>query len=406
MKRFLVLLVLLVLAACAQAPAPGNRLPSNGSLHTLGGADDVRVTDLAEHGSGVYAVGYNTTDPDDPFAESNIFVRKYSTSGSLAWRRQFRFADFDTVDGVAADANNNAYVAGSSFDDLGNEAYVRKYTAGGRLAWTRKFAATQDDPQAPGGFAVVNALAAHGGDTIYAVGYVYGELAGAVGDGNLFIRKYTADGRVRWTRRFGFSDDPFGSDSIGDAAVDGHGNAYVVGVTDAIGGIENGTDAFVRKYTPSGGVAWTRRLDFSPDDNANAVAVSDGNVYLGVTYLAGFYDFGDAQYGARVAKVFTDGGLARGWGFNYNTPNSDYVEDLSADGNIYLSARTEVPSQDGYGVVVKLKPSGDRVWGKRVDGGALVGGALVVRAPNELYLGAPPLLRRLDGTKGATVWSR
>lgn len=261
----------------------------------------------------MYAVGFNG-DLDDPFSDADVFIRKYSTSGALVWRRQFGFSEFDFIGDVASDTNNNAYVASSTYNDLGEYTVIRKYTAGGQLAWTRRFAATQDDPDAQGQYATFpRALAAYGGNTIYVVGYTYGNIQGSVGDGNLFIRKYAADGQVRWTRQLGFSDDPFGYDNVGDVAVDGNGNAYVVGVTDnTLGGADNYTDAFVRKYTPSGGVAWTRKLDFSADDYADAVAVSNGNVYLGVRYLAGFYDFGDPQYGVRVAKVFTDGGLARG----------------------------------------------------------------------------------------------
>jgi hypothetical protein len=410
-NRISVFLILITIASCTKVSPPGDGALPDGPLSALGGANDIGVTALAEHGTGVYAVGPNLVDPDDPFPQSNIFIRKYSTSGSLVWRRQFRLSEFDILEDVAADTSNNAYVAGSTYvdpSDYTEYAFIRKYTAAGQLAWTRRFSASSDDSD-PFIATFPRGLATYGRNTFYVVGQSYGKLSGAVGTGDLFIRKYSADGQVRWTRQFGFTNNPAGIDYMADVAADRNGNAYVVGSIDNAGVGEDYSDGFVRKYTPTGRVAWTRQLDFGINDGVGAVAVSNGNVYLAVGYQAGSTDFGDPEYGARIAKVFTDGRLAKGWGFTYNTPNSDSVGGLSADENLYFSAFTEVPRQDGYGVVVKLKPNGDQAWRKR-----MAGGALVARAPNEVYVAAPPfltqrdppLLRRLDGTNGEAVWSR
>lgn len=212
-------------------------------------------------------------------------------------------------------------------------------------------------------------------------------------------------------------------------AVDGGGNAYVVGSTDRSlsGSNDSSTDMFVRKYSPGGSVLWTRQVNFSAEDYANAVAVSGSNVYLGVSYVSDGSNPGDGEYSVRIIKFSTGGVRAQGWGFVYDSVGSDYVEDLSTDsgGNIYFSGSTQSPvTKDAPsnfdGMVVKLNPSGTRVWSKRIaSSGNGSTAAVLARTPSEVYgagstsgvLGEANRgnndahLRRLSGTNGATVWT-
>lgn len=431
MKKFLVPLLLLILAACTQAPTPddGGRLDL--APLVFGGPGDEGVSDLAKHATGVFAVGFTTNTPTfDSQGNPDVFIRKYSSSRSVIWTRKFGTADFEFVGGAASDGSDNVYVAYSVLAESGEVVFIRKYRADGQLAWIRQFGSSRPNPDPNEPFPPAQnfpkGLATYGSNAVYVVGGTDGKLSGSVGEGGVFIRKYTAGGSVIWTRQFGFTEDEFSIDYVSDVAVDGSGNAYVVGSTDRSLGGPYGYDMFIRKYSSSGSVLWTRQLNFSIDDSAEAVAVSGSNVYLGVRYVRYVPDAGNSvtdESGIRIVKFSTSGVRAQGWGYVYNSVGPDYVEDLDTDrdGNVYFSGGTQatVPG-DTDGFVVKLKPSGARVWSKRVaSSGNEYANAVLARTTSEVYvagftdgvLGAAnrgntdPFLRRLRGSDGSTVWT-
>lgn len=431
MKRFLVPLVLLILAACTQVPTPVEGVRPDLTPLVFGGPGEEGVDSLAKHSTGVYAVGFTTnTGRPNPQGEIDVFVRKYSSNRSVIWTRRFGTPEFEFVEGAASDGSDNVYVVGSTYGDLarargGEDVFILKYTSTGSVAWTRQFGTgsvtgTEDNLT----FDFAKGVATYGSNAVYVVGRADGKLRGSVGSGVLFIRKYTASGSVTWTRQFGFSDPVDGFDYVSDVAVDGGGNAYVVGATDRSLGTKNsGDDMFIRKYSPKGNVLWTRQLNFSGRDFAQAVAVSGSNVYVGVSYVTDKSDQDNTDNGVRIVKFSTSGVRAKGWGYVYNSAGSDYVEDLSTDrnGNIYFSGSTESTTRfDTDGIVVKLNPSGARVWGKRVASSENESAnAVLARTTSEIYvagitdgvLGAAnrgnidPFLRRLRGSDGRTVWT-
>lgn len=429
MKQFLVLTVLLTLAACARAPTPGDGAQPDLAPLVFGGPGDESASGLAKHGSGVYAAGITTNKPHPGSpGETDAFIRKYSSNRSVIWTRKFGSDAFEFVDEVASDGLDNAYVVGSTYGDLAGsrgaeDAFIRKYTSSGGVAWTRQFGTGSSDNSF--GYDFAKGVATYG-SAVYVVGGTDGKLEGSVGDGGLFIRKYTTSGSVSWTRQFGFTESEYSSDYIADVAVDGSGNAYVVGATDRTPGTSNGgydLDLFVRKYSPGGSVVWTQQLDFSIYDFAEAVAVSGGNVYLGVSYVSDDDGPGNYEYGVRIVKFSTGGVRAQGWGFVYEPVGSHYIEDLSTDGvgNIYFSGSTQPTISDDFdGMVVKLSPSGARVWGKLISSSKDDGASTVLaRTPSEVYAAGlttgklgeanrgnlDPFLRRLRGGDGSTVWT-
>jgi len=152
--------------------------------------------------------------------------------------------------------------------------------------------------------------------------------------------------------------------------VDGSGNAYVVGGTygTLLGPDNDVLDTFIRKYSSSGSVFWTRQLNFGVIDGAEPVAISGSNVYVGVSYVSDANSEGyDVDF--RIIKFSTGGVRTQGWGFVYNSAASNYVSDLSTDGdsNIYFSGSIDTLDGEGDadGFVGKLKPSSARVWSRR-----------------------------------------
>ena len=164
-----------------------------------------------------------------------------------------------------------------------------------------------------------------------------------------------------------------------DMAVDAAGNTYVVGVLYGAMTLDNGqqlatsafndADGFLIKYTPTGAVAWARRLGSAPTyDVANGVALdAAGNVYVAGQYrqqldLGGrvLTSVGSPAY---VAKYDAQGVVQ--WAqqsIQYNGWEVSSADDVEVDatGNVYLTGRI------GWGTTsfgtVSLAPLGQAAY--------------------------------------------
>lgn len=412
--RYLVPATLLLLAACSQAPAPES--PTELSPTTFGTSGYENASGLAPHAGGAYAVGSTSGALHGPNAgNSDAFIRKYNASGALVWGRQFGTAEYDYAEGVAPDGSSGAYVVGSSYGSLagsrgGSDAVVRRYNKNGSVLWTRQFGSSTFD--------TATDAAVSGSNTLYVVGWTLGNVAGSKGSYDGFIRKYNASGSVSWTKQFGTTSE----DLVNDVAVDGSGNAYVVGYTyGSLGGPNGGgSDMFIRKYNTSGGVSWTRQLHFSDYDYGSAVAVYGSSVYLAGSY---YYNDNPSDTDARVAKYSTSG--SAGWSVSFGPVGTDYVNDVTADGsgvvfagNTYTSfAGTNQGGGDGY--VYKLNSSGAYLWGKQLGTGEHDDVQAVLLRGSELYAagttsgvlgsvnsgGSDAFIRQLRSSNGSTLWT-
>jgi len=157
------------------------------------GADD-EGHGIAVGGSAVYVVG--TTAGALP-GQSNsrgfdVFVRNYNTAGEEQWADQFGGETSAFGYGIAAD-ESGAYVTGvvglsSSlhFNVAESEGFVRRYSSAGAVEWTRELGPASSSNI---GVAVVASEA-------YVAGTTSGALPGQdnFGAGDAYVRKFVADG--------------------------------------------------------------------------------------------------------------------------------------------------------------------------------------------------------------------
>ncbi|WP_348235462.1 hypothetical protein, partial [Salmonella enterica] len=82
---------------------------------------------------------------------------------------------------------------------------------------------------------------------------------------------------------------------------------------------------FVRKYTPSGNVAWTQQFHYSSYDVGVAIAVSGSSVYM----VGQFYFNASAStdVDVRLLKLTTGGGVV--WSTYYGSGYDQSPSDLS-----------------------------------------------------------------------------
>jgi hypothetical protein len=239
--------------------------------------NDVSYAVAVDGAGGVYITGY-AGDPlpgQMAYGSQDIFVHKYDASGNVAWTRQYGPTMHSSGRAIAIDANNNIYVTGYSYGALPGQAssgnadpFIRKYDQSGNTIWTTQFA-----------YGYGEGIGIDATGNLYLVGY--GGLAGqqSAGGWDIFVRKFSGDASVLWTRQFGTSASDavptIGVNASGDVAVTGRVSTAYHGQTHA--GLE---DVYVRKFNASGTELWNTQFGTAADEIPFAAAIDPaGNVY-------------------------------------------------------------------------------------------------------------------------------
>ncbi|HAK78369.1 MAG TPA: hypothetical protein DCM71_16015 [Runella sp.] len=254
------------------------------------GGDNVYITGYFG-GSATFGTTHLTSGEYD-----NIFVAKYSSSGTLQWVQKAGGASGDGASGIAADGSGNVYVTGNFLRTAafgttnltstgGTDIFVAKYNSSGTLQWVQKAGGVNNE--------VGQGVAIDGSGNVYVTGYFQGvatfgttslTAAGSVGNNDIFVAKYNGSGTLQWVQKAG-GTSPDVSQSI---AVDGGGNVYITGFlqgtatfgTTSVTSAGSG-DIFVAKYNGSGTFQWVQKAGGPEMDRGHSVAVDgSGNVYL------------------------------------------------------------------------------------------------------------------------------
>lgn len=293
-----------------------------------------------------------------------------ASGDGTGWVRQFGSGSPDEALGVALDRVGDAYVVGWAAGTLPGQvsagtvdAFVRKVEPAGNELWTRQFGSWERD--------FARAVAVNDAGDAYVVGDTYGTLPGQVSAGgyDAFVRRYDPAGNELWTRQFGGG----GGEGAWGVALDGAGNAYVVGTTGAAlaGQAPAGSfDAFVRKYDPAGHEVWTRQFGSQVGDGGRGVAVDpSGNVFVvGTTEgalagqtSAGGFDAYIRQYGPGGQEL---------WTRQFGSSADDFAVAVAIDpaGNPTMAGSTDgtLPGQRSAGgteaFLRRFDPAGTALW--------------------------------------------
>ncbi len=304
----------------------------------------------------------------------------------VAWVRQFGTAKRDQARAVCVD-ETGVYVAGFVEGSLpgeapvgGADAFVRKYDLEGVEVWTRQFGGGGPD-SATGCWADASG--------IYVVGHTRRTGPGVrlSGETQAFVRKYGADGALRWTREFGSVSVPY----VGSVSVcsDPTGIYVAGGVSGALPGQTSagGSDAFVRKYHADGTALWTRQYGGPQGDRATAVCVASGGVYLAGSTggrLPGQPKGGNGD--GFVAKY--DAAGTQLWIHQFGGKHADMVNAVWADDTgVYVAGDTvgALPGETQIGgswdaFVKKYDPDGGELWTRQLGTGHPIGARALVGA--------------------------
>lgn len=224
-------------------------------------------------------------DPDDASVTDAVGVSVH-TATTHRWTAQFGTGSDDVAVGVALGDGGEAVVTGRTSGDL-----VARAHAGSADAFARAF---DEDGNATwswqDGTALYDSaagLALDGNGNAVVVGDTDGALGGSHTAGqDVFVVKLDGTGSEVWSAQVGAGS----LDASFDVAVDGAGDVLVAGRTNgALEGANAGsTDAFVRKVDGSdGSELWTTQFGTGAGDAATGVAVDGDGDVLVAGYAAG-----------------------------------------------------------------------------------------------------------------------
>ncbi len=255
-----------------------------------------------------------------------IFVARFASDGSLLWARHAAGPPSDAVV-LSADAFGDGSSAITGFigagatvfgqgelpgpgregettlAGTGREGFVARYTADGSLAWARQTedGTTQGQSVAFGPDGSVVATGFFSGSPTFSPG----EAAGVDTDGatelvsqgrDVYVVRYTADGRLDWARRAGSSETDIGVsiDVLPDGTLAvtgifqgditfGPGEFPAPGQTGELQLFRAGdVDLFVARYDVDGRVTFAQGAGGSSLDEGHGVgSISDGRIALG-----------------------------------------------------------------------------------------------------------------------------
>lgn len=309
----------------------------------LGLTDDVHGVAPMPDGD-VIAVGL-TSDIDDL---DDQWMRRISDQGGMLWTQVHDGpgGGNDQLRGVSVDSAGSIYVAGyQNVTGEGANLFVRKYDDTGDPQWTD----TSDGGGATSD--VVNAIVEDPDGNFVAAGYVT-----VTGEGrNVWVRKYSADGNVLWTRTW---EGGAGLHDVAWAiAASGDGHYYVAGSTEVAGELDN---TWLGKLDIDGNVLWTRSHNGEAGlgDRFRGVAADGSGVVV-----CGYEDHGAYPWQSFLRKYDPDGVIE--WTVidpGGSTEGAHCFDVALAPNGDYVWGGGENFQEVRHAVVARLAPDGTQKW--------------------------------------------
>jgi len=278
-----------------------------------GASNDIGYGVTCDVGGNIYLCGgtgsaNNIATPgsyqDTLGGHANVFLAKFNNSGIIIWATYFGLSTGGSgAIGCICDNENNVYITGNvgdtgiyatpgsyqSSDGYGDHSFIAKFDSSCHLKWSTYYGGNYTEY----GYGV----ACDDSLNVYITGVTTSTSgiasAGAYqpvyggGDYDVFLAKFNDTGALQWSTYYGGSGD----DQSADIACDGLGNIYIAGLTNSPNNITTpsgyqltdagGLDAFVAKFSGSGGILWGSYYGGGSEDVGTGVAVDGvGNIYL------------------------------------------------------------------------------------------------------------------------------
>lgn len=326
---------------CSYENTNTGALPTFAWKDASGAGDDEGLSITTDPAGNLYVAGYYSATAT--FGETNsisegqkdIFLAKYTPTGSLIWFRTAGGAADDTGYSVATDANGNVYLVGAFMGTArffttgggvgatltstgGSDAFLAKYSSTGSLIWVHRVMGGTGDNR-------VEKIRISANGTLYLMGYfrdvssvytngstVAGSLTPYGEFGDIFFAKYNTNGGIYWYQHIAGQGDKF----IGDMVLDDAQNIYMVAsnvgatIFYTTGGAVGQTIthfpifSFFCKYSTDGALTWVRYV-WGTSQGTGIALDQAGGVYITGAYNSDikFLDSGGGFVGDLFASL-------------------------------------------------------------------------------------------------------
>lgn len=392
-----------------------------------GTANDIGLGIITDATGNSYVVGQfqNTVDFDPGAGTTNLtsvgnsdgFVSKFDSNGTLVWVKQFGSTSLDTAVEVKLDSNNDVYITGSfrgtvDFDPGAgtanktsngeNDIFLLKLSNSGNFVWVKSFGSTQYDEGvdlALDNSNNIHLLSNFTGTVDFDPGAsTYNLTSTSASYFDIAVTKLDSNGNFIWAKGFGSTSEEY----AGGIVINNSGNVYVSGNFDGTVDFDPGAgtfnltsnfyDLFVSALDNSGQFLWAIHVGGSGIDEGNDIAIDTAdNIYV----LGHFQDTVDFNPKSDTFYLSSNG-LSDGyilkldnfgnfmWARSFGSAMADFALNIILDSNnnpyIIGSFANTVDFNPGTGVynltstggydifAAKLKSNGNFVWARNVGG--------------------------------------
>ena len=420
LKLFVItILILFCASSFAQAPSWEWVKRSYGSkinVHADGYGNEANSI-AADSSGNVYAVGYYLSsniifDNDTLYnlstdiSNNDIFIVKYDKDGNVLWARSIGGKGDDEPTSVASDINGNVYIAGYFNSDtivFGNDTIVNKnnhgkvllckYDANGNSQWARISNGTSDDQ--------ATSVTVDNAGNVYITGNFISpkicfdsDTLTNIGSLDIFLVKYTANGKVIWAKSFGGigQDDSYSiSEKNGNVFIGGDfKGSYIAFGNDTLfnNSMSGYSDFFLVKLDSTGNVHWARSAGGPSDERIYAINTDKfGNILVTGVFFSNTFMLDTIKLMVTsvisddffVAKYSTEGQVlwAKSGGGNNDDASSSIVSDGLGDAivticynspSIVIGADTLHNAGLYDGVIAEYDMNGNMQWTKNIGG--------------------------------------
>ncbi len=264
----------------------------------------------------------------------DVFVQKYTANGILEWGTYFGRAQQEIARGLTRDLLGNLYIIGDISTNVGyqnistpgadqttiSNIFLAKFTEGGNLIWCTYYGLLNS------GVSGASIIYDKVSNNIYATGT---SIFGGNVDG--FVVKFSLDGIKQWDVNFGGAHQDWfrdiTTDRLGDVIISGYSDSDLLATPGTHQTIKSPwySDAIVAKFSSTGSLRWCTYFGGSSQDDGLAVT-TDSDSFI---YLSG--------------RTFSSD--------NVSTNNVKHTAEFQSEG-----------------FLLKLNPSGTRVWSTYIGG--------------------------------------
>ncbi len=274
-----------------------------------------------------------------------------TVTGTCHWAATYGGGNDDLANSVRQTSDGGYIVAGytPSFGAGLRDVWVLKLNSAGSVQWARTYGGSLDD----------EALSVQQTSDN---GYIVAGYTNSFGAGNsdFWVLKLNSAGGITWQKAYGGG----GEDRASSVQQTSDGRYIVAGYTTSFGA--GGSDFWVLKLYPYGGVEWQKTYGGGGEDRASSVQQTSDGRYIVAGYTSSF-GTGDRDFW--VLKLYPYGGVQ--WQRTYGGTNRDEASSVqqTTDNGYIVAGYTTSFGVGGYDIwVIKLNSTGGKVWWKSYGG--------------------------------------